>query len=80
MPAAVSIRLARPGSSAPPPASLTLPRTTSSASPAGISESISCTVPAIAATMGSSASPTRPPGTYSVRGVRCATSSPTASA
>jgi hypothetical protein len=80
MPAAVSIRLARPGSSAPPPASLTLPRTTSSASPAGISESISCTVPAIAATIGSSAFPTRPPGTYSVRGVRCATSSPTASA
>jgi len=80
MPAAVSIRLARPGSSAPPPASRTLPRTTSSASPAGISESISCTVPAMADTMGSSALATSPPGTNSERGVRCATSSPTASA
>ncbi|HEV3293233.1 MAG TPA: hypothetical protein VG123_30005, partial [Streptosporangiaceae bacterium] len=36
MPAAVSIRAARPGSSAPPPASRILPRTTSSARPAGI--------------------------------------------
>jgi hypothetical protein len=80
MPAAVSIRLDRPGSSAPPPASLTLPRTTSSASPAGISESISCTVPAMADTTGSSAFATSPPGTNSERGVRCATSSPTASA
>ena len=80
MPAAVSIRLARPGSSAPPPASRTLPRTTSSASPAGISDSISCTAAAMAETIGSSAFATRNPGTYSVRGARCATSRPTASA
>ena len=80
MPAAVSIRPARPGSSAPPPASLILPRTTSSASPAGISDSISCTEAAMVATMGSSAVATSPPGTYSVRGVRCAASRPTASA
>jgi hypothetical protein len=63
MPAAVSIRPAMPGSSAPPPASLILPRTTSSARPAGISDSISCTVEAIAETMGSSAAATSPPGT-----------------
>jgi len=63
MPAAVSIRPARPGSSAPPPASLILPRTTSSARPAGISDSISCTVAAIEETMGSSAAATSPPGT-----------------
>jgi len=43
-------------------------------------DSISCTVPAIAATIGSSAAATSPPGTYSVRGARCATSRPTASA
>ena len=80
MPAALSIRLARPGSSDPPPASRTLPRTTSSARPAGISDSISCTEPAIAATIGSSASATRAPGTDSDLGVRCATSRPTTSA
>jgi DNA segregation ATPase FtsK/SpoIIIE, S-DNA-T family len=80
MPAAVSIRAASPGSSAPPPASLILPRTTSSARPAGMSDSNSCTDAAIVATMGSSAVATSPPGTYSVRGVRCAASRPTASA
>ncbi len=48
--------------------------------PAGMSESISCTVEAMEATIGSSAAATSPPGTYSERGVRCATSSPTASA
>jgi hypothetical protein len=63
IPAAVSIRAARPGSSAPPPASLILPRTTSSARPAGMSDSSSCTEPAIVATMGSSAVATSPPGT-----------------
>ena len=63
MPAAVSIRAASPGSSEPPPASLILPRTTSSARPAGISDSISCTAAAIVATIGSSAMATSPPGT-----------------
>jgi putative ABC transport system permease protein len=79
-PAVFSIRLARPGSSEPPPDSLTLPRTTSSARPAGISDSISCTAAAIAATIGSSADATRAPGTNSDRGERCATSRPTTSA
>ena len=80
MPATVSIRAARPGSSAPPPASLILPRTTSSARPAGMSDSMSCTDVAIAVTMGSSALATIHPGTLSERGVRCAMSRPTISA
>jgi hypothetical protein len=43
MPATASIRLASPGSNAPPPASRILPRTTSSARPAGISDKICST-------------------------------------
>ena len=75
-----SIRSARPGSSAPPPVSRTLPRITSSASPAGISDRTCCTVRPMVFTTGSSAPATRSPGTFSSRGVRRAASRPTASA
>ena len=69
MPVAASIRLARPGSSAPPPARRIFPRTTSSARFGGISDSISCTEDTIIATRCSSAPATIRPGTCSTRGV-----------
>ena len=79
MPVATSIRLARPGRSAPPPARRIFPRTTSSARFGGMSDSISRTDATIIATMCSSALATSRPVTCSTRGLRLATSTPTVS-
>src|SRR5258708_7332529 len=79
MPVAASILLARPGSRAPPPARRILPRTTSSAAFAGMSDIISCTKSAIVPTGCSSAEATSHAGTCSTRGVRRAESMPTVS-
>src|SRR5579875_3410250 len=80
MSAADSILLARPGSSAPPPVRRIFSRNTSPARPGGRSDKISCTQPAMVATVCSSAAATSVPGTRSARGIRRTTSMPTASA